>query len=416
MYENILDIKNDRYLLFADLIEKVLEESNPAKNVLEVLERLETKPNYLLAFGKASVAMAEAAFSYYDEYDLQFEDALVVTKKGHSECKSYDYRVLEAAHPVPDKYSILAGEEVLKFLDKMEADSHLLLLISGGASSLVEALEGNLTLEDIQCLTKKLLASAADIVEINTLRKHCSRIKGGKLAKLAEVKGIKVSQVLLSDVLGDRIDVIASGPATIDTSSLSDLKKIKEKYQLDLEVDSLPETVKRLSNVDTYLTSSVKQLCKSADNFLQERGYKTIILTDCLSCEAREAGRFLSAVSQYYSRERKSNEKIALICGGETVVTLSGEGLGGRNQELVLAGAEGLADGCYLLSLGSDGTDGPTDAAGAIASSETWKSIVNAEVYLSNNDSYHALDSVKSLIKTGPTGTNVNDLTILFVE
>ena len=229
--------------------------------------------------------------------------------------------------------------------------------------------------------------------------------------------------VVLSDILGDPLDMIASGPAYPDSSTAEQARAVVKKYGLKLSAAALElldrETPKQLDNVTTRITGSVRQLCTAASETCQTLGYTPVVLTASLACEAREAGAFLGAVAQYHQDSARS---LAFIAGGETVVHLTGTGKGGRNQEIALAGAkllDGLA-GTALFSLGSDGTDGPTDAAGGIVTGETAGTLREAGVdidrVLKDNDAYHALAKADGLIFTGPTGTNVNDLTVLLIR
>ena len=270
-------------------------------------------------------------------------------------------------------------------------------------------------------ITRQLLACGADIVEINTLRKRLSAVKGGKFAQHAAPA--RVYSVVLSDILGDPLDMIASGPAYPDSSTAEQARAVVKKYGLKLSAAALElldrETPKQLDNVTTRITGSVRQLCTAASETCQTLGYTPVVLTASLACEAREAGAFLGAVAQYHQDSARS---LAFIAGGETVVHLTGTGKGGRNQEIALAGAkllDGLA-GTALFSLGSDGTDGPTDAAGGIVTGETAGTLREASVdidrVLKDNDAYHALAKADGLIFTGPTGTNVNDLTVLLIR
>jgi len=275
--------------------------------------------------------------------------------------------------------------------------------------------------DEMDDITRQLLACGADIVEMNTLRKRLSAVKGGKFAKLCAPA--QVFSVVLSDIIGDPLDMIASGPAYPDSSTSDQAKAIVEKYRLKLseQAQSLlrEETPKELTNVETHVTGSVRQLCAAASETCITLGYKPTVLTASLSCKARDAGSFLASIAAYHA---DTKESLAFIAGGETVVHLTGNGLGGRNQEIALAAAKGIdgLENTLIFSLGSDGTDGPTDAAGGIVTGETAAALrardIDIDDVLRNNDAYHALDAVDSLIMTGPTGTNVNDLTCLLIK
>ena len=254
-------------------------------------------------------------------------------------------------------------------------------------------------------------------MEINTIRKRLSAVKGGRFAQLCAPA--KVYAIVLSDIVGDPLDMIASGPAYPDSSTCEQALAIAEKYQLSLSPAAMEclrqETPKRLDNVETILTGSVRELCGAAADVCRRLGYKPLLLTDELCCQAREAGSFLASILRSH---QDSPDSLAFIAGGETVVRLTGTGKGGRNQELALAAAEGIQGviGAAVFSVGSDGTDGPTDAAGGYADGETAAMLREhgIKIYdaLANNDAYPALEKTGGLIITGPTGTNVNDVAV----
>ncbi|MCF0233590.1 MAG: DUF4147 domain-containing protein, partial [Thermoguttaceae bacterium] len=290
---------------------------------------------------------------------------------------------------------------------------------SGGGSALFE--KPLLPEDEIAEITCKLLAVGANIIEINTLRKRFSAVKGGKFGKLCAPA--RVFSIVLSDVIGDSLDAIASGPAYPDATTAADARAVVAKYSLQLSPRALGlldvEMPKILTNVETRVVGSARLLCAAALEKCRELGYRPVLLTDRLQCEAREAGRFLAAIARTHA---DSTESLAFIAGGETVVRLTGNGLGGRNQELALAAAPELAglDHCAVFSVGSDGSDGPTDAAGGIATGETAAKLAAAgfdvDSVLKQNDSYRALDSAGALIRTGPTGTNVNDFACALIR
>jgi hydroxypyruvate reductase len=301
----------------------------------------------------------------------------------------------------------------------------MLFLVSGGGSALFEAPLDGITLEDIQNITGHMLASGADIVEINMIRKRFSAVKAGRFAQLAAPA--KVFAVILSDVLGDRLDSIASGPAVPDKSTIEDALKVADKYNLqlsDLHKNYFKqETPKEITNVVTAITGSVRTLCESAAKVAENLGYTAVVLTTTLNCEASEAGRMMASIANDVKNGTSSfKAPCAIIAGGETVVTLKGKGKGGRNQELALAAAKGISglDGVVILSLGSDGTDGPTDAAGGIVDGETVSKLKEGghdiDKILANNDAYNGLKATDGLIITGPTGTNVNDVSVILIK
>ena len=370
---------------------------------------------FLVAAGKAAWQMADAAVKTLG----QMEDGVVVTKYGHVKAEIPGVRCYEAGHPVPDANSFAATEKALELVHGLHPEDTVLLLLSGGGSALFE--KPLISGEELQEITAQLLASGADIVEMNTIRKRLSGVKGGRFASACAPA--KVFSIVLSDILGDPLDMIASGPAVPDTSTCAQALAIAEKYRLKLSEQAQAlmkqETPKTLDNVTTRITGSVRELCAAAAAACRERGYEPILLTDRLCCEAREAGSFLGSIVRTHAGRGK---KLAYIAGGETVVHLTGNGLGGRNQELALAAAPALAglEHCCVFSVGSDGTDGPTDAAGGYVDGQTDAALRTAgwDVFaaLQNNDAYHALQAIGSLLITGPTGTNVNDVSVALVD
>ena len=370
---------------------------------------------FLVAAGKAAWQMAYAAVAVLG----RVEDGVVITKYGHVKAEIPGVSCYEAGHPVPDANSFAATEKALELVHGLHPEDTVLFLLSGGGSALFE--KPLISGEELQEITAQLLASGADIVEMNTIRKRLSGVKGGRFASACAPA--KVFSIVLSDILGDPLDMIASGPAVPDTSTCAQALAIAEKYRLKLSEQAQAllkqETPKTLDNVTTRITGSVRELCAAAAAACRERGYEPILLTDRLCCEAREAGSFLGSIVRTHAGRGK---KLAYIAGGETVVHLTGNGLGGRNQELALAAAPALAglEHCCVFSVGSDGTDGPTDAAGGYVDGQTDAALRTAgwDVFaaLQNNDAYHALQAIGSLLITGPTGTNVNDVSVALVD
>lgn len=367
---------------------------------------------FLVAAGKAAPKMAEAATSVLS---APITGGVVISKYGHFEEPITGLRCFEAGHPVPDKNSVAAADAVLKLTENLREDDTVLFLLSGGGSALFE--KPLIPLEELQDITSQLLACGAEIVEINTIRKRLSAVKGGKFA--AHCAPAKVEAIILSDILGDPLDMIASGPVSPDSATCDDAQKITEKYRLRLSEDAEAllrvETPKNLDNVNAQVVGSVRELCRAAGEACRSMGYETIFLTDQLNCEAREAGRFLAAILRSH---RNDGKKTAFLAGGETVVHLTGKGKGGRNQELALAACEGIRGmpNAAVISVGSDGTDGPTDAAGGYVDGASYdelcKNGIKLHGVLQENDAYHALLAIGGLIVTGPTGTNVNDICI----
>lgn len=400
------------------IIDKALRESSPKTAVQKALDSLDAHNGkiILVAIGKAAWDMADAA---YNALDGKIDSGIVITKHGHSKGSIGALAIREAGHPVPDQDSYSATQEAIQLVQALTENDVVLFLVSGGGSALFE--KPTIKESELQNVTNQLLACGADIVEINTIRKRLSAVKGGKFARLCFPA--KVFAVVLSDIVGDPLDMIASGPAYPDASTSQQALDIVKKYRLTLSDEALErlneETPKTLTNVQTQITGSVRELCASAERACVELGYQPIVLTDRLCCEAKEAGCFLASIAKTHENAKKS---IAFIAGGETIVRLVGNGKGGRNQEIALGAAKGIAgiDNCVVFSIGSDGTDGPTDAAGALCTGETLHNLesLGIDVYevLKNNDSYHALKKIDALLITGPTGTNVNDLSCVLLK
>ena len=370
----------------------------------------------MVSVGKAGWRMAKAAL---DTLGSRVEQGIVITKYDHSQGALANTKIFEAGHPVPDENGFAATAEAMQMVAGLTADDTVLLLVSGGGSALFE--QPLVPLETLQGITQTLLKSGADIGQINTIRKRLSRVKGGRFA--LHCAPAHVLTIALSDVLGDDPASIASGPAAPDPATSADALRIAGQYGLALDDDTkkhfAQETPKTLDNVETVIAGSVRLLCAAAKEACRTLGYDPYLLTDSLRSTACKAGSLLGAVAQVH---QNADHSLAFIAGGETVVEVTGTGLGGRNQELVLAAAKEL-DGLYntaLFSIGSDGTDGPTDAAGGYADTKTARVLrkqgVDLQKALDNNDSYHALEACGGLIKTGPTGTNVNDLAVVLIR
>ena len=349
----------------------------------------------------------------------------VVTKYEHSMGDIPGLEIFEAGHPVPDENTIRGTEALLRHVKGLGPEDTVLFLVSGGGSALFELPAEGVSLRDMANVTSQLLACGADIVEINTIRKHLSSVKGGRFAQLCAPA--HVFMTVLSDVLGDRLDSIASGPAWPDSSTSEEALAIVKKYGLTLPPHLLEvlkrETPKKLDNVTAVVTGSVAALCAAASKAAEELGYSPLLLTTTLACEARDAGSFLASIAhEVCASGRPLKAPCAVIAGGETVVHLTGKGKGGRNQELALSAAEGIAGlkNVVIASVGSDGTDGPTDAAGGLVDGETKARLKGLQIsipeVLKNNDAYNALKAADSLLITGPTGTNVNDFALALID
>ena len=369
----------------------------------------------LVAAGKAAWQMAKAASDFMGD---RIEKGVVVTKYDHVMGPIANFDCYEAGHPVPDENSFKGTQAALDLVSDLTEKDTVLFLLSGGGSALFE--KPLVAGEELQDITGQLLACGADIVEINTIRKRLSQVKGGRFAQICWPA--KVEAVILSDILGDPLDMIASGLACPDTSTTEDAQRIAAKYGLRLSDEARRllgiETPKTLDNVNTQINGSVRELCAAAEVTCRRLGYEPIVLTDQLCCQAKEAGSFLASIIKTHARP---DRPLAFIAGGETVVKLTGHGLGGRNQELTLAAAPGIAGmQAAVFSVGSDGTDGPTDAAGGYVDGDSEAELkakgLSVDAVLQDNDAYHALQAVGGLIMTGPTGTNVNDVGVALVR
>ncbi|MBI5666324.1 MAG: glycerate kinase [Nitrospirae bacterium] len=397
----------------------------------------------VIAIGKAAYPMVNALED--DLIDI-IDAGIVITKYGHVEGQAPRVRgqgskikIREAGHPLPDDNGVKGTEEIIKLL--RDADEHTLVvcLISGGGSALLVSPYEGITLKEKQDITLLLLNAGADINDLNCVRKHISKVKGGRLAEIAYPA--RMISLILSDVIGDRLDVIASGPTSPDSTTYDDALSILRKYKLldktphgvldvlNKGADGLvPDTPKEgnviFRRIDNIIIGSNRMALDAAREKAEELGFHAEIISAGLAGEAREIGKWLAdkVRSNSSSSSSRSNRPKCFISGGETTVTVKGNGLGGRNMELALAFAmeiEGIA-GITLLSAGTDGTDGPTDAAGAIVDGETISRAkaagLDPEAYLANNDSYTFFKKTDNLFIPGPTGTNVMDMQIVVAE
>jgi glycerate 2-kinase len=385
------------------------------------------------AFGKAAYPMAQAVCQGLNDI---MTNCMIITKYGHAfdtktcNClkSSRKTRIYEAGHPVPDINGVMATQEMISLIKGADQKTLVVCLISGGGSSLLVCPFSGITLYDKQKTTEMLLKTGADIHEVNTVRKHISRVKGGKLAELAYPA--TVVTLIMSDVIGDNPDIIASGPAVPDSTTFSDAYKVIQKYDLlhtlppsvithiaqgvKGEVTDTPPSDSRIfKKVRNYLIATNRQALEAAQKEAEKQGLLTLLVSSELTGEAQKVGRDLA----HRALEEKASHH-CLISGGETTVTVKGTGKGGRNMELALAFGleiEGT-NGITFLSAGTDGTDGPTDAAGALVNGETMirarQMGLKPEAYLDNNDSYTFFKKVGGLFVTGPTQTNVMDISI----
>jgi hydroxypyruvate reductase len=374
----------------------------------------------------------------YAAFGQRLSGGLVVTKYGHID-PSLDtgpVEVFEAGHPLPDEAGVRGTRRLAELLASATERDLVLAVISGGGSALLTLPAPELGLSDLQETTDLLLRSGATIGELNAVRKHLSLIKGGGLARLAG--GATVLSLVLSDVVGDPLDTIASGPTVPDPSCFADAWAVLARYGLQQAVPErvrahleagvngrLPDTPKAdaalFQRVQTVIVGSNRLAAEAAVEAATRQGLNALLLSTFVEGEAREVARVGAALAkELVAHDRPVPRPACLVWGGETTVTVRGEGKGGRNQELALAAAMSLAGlpQVMLLALGTDGTDGPTDAAGAVATGETLARAgalgLNAASHLVENDAYPFFDALGDLIRTGPTGTNVNDLLLLF--
>jgi len=383
--------------------------------------------------GKGSAPMAQALEEVFGE---ALTSGVICVKDGHA-LPLKTIKVHEASHPVPDARSLAAGEEILSAVSALGEDDLLISLLSGGGSALLTLPAEGISLKELREVTETLLASGASIGEVNAIRKHLSRVKGGRLALAAYPA--KVVNLALSDVIGDSLDVIASGPFTADASTFEEAWGVVERYSIEdklpLSVSTLlkrgvageaEETPKegdpRVDGVTNCIVGSNRKSLEAAAKRSRELGYKPVILTSTLSGEARSAARFLASIAkESLAYGDPATPPVSFIAGGETTVTLKGSGKGGRNQEMALAFSlfiEGIS-GVAMLSCGTDGTDGPTDAAGGAVDGQTAARArlmgLDPEASLEDNDSYNLLEGVGALVKTGPTRTNVMDVQVILL-
>lgn len=388
---------------------------------------------YVMGAGKASAAMAHYLESVLGNRIAQ---GYIVTKYGYS-CKLKYIKVAEAGHPIPDSNSYSAAEEILQIADKAGENDLVICLWSGGGSSLLADYPESSSPEEIALLNEKLVKCGADIREMNAVRKHLSKVKGGQLAK--HIWPASSVSIILSDVIGDPPDIIASGPTVPDNSTFSDALGVIEKYQLVTGIPQIllnylnegmqlrrPETPKRgdavFSKSVTFLAGSNKTALQAAKDEADKLGFTTFVITDSLTGDTENACSLIINEINNYKNNSSLQKPICLLFGGETTVRVTGNGVGGRNQHLALYTALRLQEipGITFLSAGTDGNDGDTDAAGAVVDSDTIHEAlaidIEPEMYLSNFDSYHFFKSFGGHIRTGPTMTNVMDLIVVLIN
>ena len=391
----------------------------------------------VIGAGKASVPMAKSVCEIVGN---RLTSGMLITKDGYRAPLDGQLenkvQVIEGSHPLPEQRNIEATVNLLSLVKGLNSKDLVIFLLSGGASSLLMCPSPGISLHDMQLTTSLLLDCAASISEINTVRKHLDAIKGGGLAKL--LAPATVTSLILSDVVGDQVDMIGSGPTIADPTTFTDAWEILNKYQLVDRVPTsvrghiadglegkIPETLKPgdpiLKKVTNLIVASNKDALTGAEQAARMAGFSTRILTSSLQGEASASGDHLCEEAMRLLEGPSSISRPAcMLAGGETTVSIQGDGLGGRNQELALGAVKCLSglERMLLVSLATDGGDGPTDAAGAVATSKTYSRSLsiglNPKDYLRRNDSYHYFEPLGDLIKTGPTFTNVNDLVLIF--
>lgn len=389
---------------------------------------------FVVGFGKASAAMAQAVEEICGDKIAQ---GAVSVKYGHV-TPLQKVQLHEAGHPLPDANSLRATVKILDILSEADSDDLIICLISGGGSALLELPVEGVSLYDLRAVTDTLMRAGATINELNAVRKHLSQVKGGQLARRAN--GAMILSLILSDVIGSPLDTIASGPTAPDPTTFADAlgvihrRGVREQLPPNIvaligrgargEMADTPKADDAIFvRVQNVVIADNEMACQAAINAARERNFNTLLLTSFMQGEAREVAKVFAAIAQEIAKSNLPVPKPAcVIAGGETTVTVRGTGKGGRNQEFALASALEIAGmpNVVALSGGTDGTDGPTDAAGALADGMTLARAaqrgLDAHAYLSNNDANHFFQALDDLIVTGPTHTNVNDVMMVLVE
>ena len=387
---------------------------------------------YLLAAGKAAAQMAEAMEEILGD---KITEGIVITKYGHA-TPLMRSEVIEAGHPIPDAAGVAGMQKFTETAEKAAEKDLVICLISGGASALMADLPENITLDELRLTNDLLVKSGADISEINCIRKHLSKIKGGQLANI--IYPATTVTLILSDVVGDQIDVIASGPTAPDSTTFSEAIAIVHKYRLTAQLPRnitnylkagnagrIPETPKSdnpvFQKVYNFVIGNNQKALEAASKRAEELGFESYLITDALQEDLLNVAEFIIEKTAAY-QEKSSQTPVCLLFGGEPTVKVTGNGTGGRNQHLALYLASRIQEmkGITILCAGTDGTDGPTDAAGAVVDCNTYQSAKNRNIdpdtYLTAFDSYHFFKAVGGLLTIGNSGTNVMDLCIVLIN
>lgn len=430
--------------LVLDTIESVLDASDPRKIIYnnirleddtlvikDIKVRLDYKSIYVIGGGKASGYMAEALNKILK--DRIITGFVIIPDYIDEQLDTGRITIWKSTHPVPSNKGIEGTKKMLELAKKADEKDLIICLISGGGSALMPMPYGNITLEEKQELTRLLLKAGANIDELNTVRKHISAIKGGRLVKMLKANLISL---IISDVINDKLDTIASGLTAPDDSTYLDAKKILEKYNLWNRFDSIKKVIEDgikgsiedtpksddpiFSKVKNIILANNELACTTAREYFKKNGIDARILTTTLQGEAKDVGLVLASIANEIAiHDRPLAKPVALIVGGETYVTVKGDGRGGRNQEMMLSALRVIEKGCILASIGTDGIDGNSDAAGAIIDYSTHMNAkdnnLSIEEFLAANDSNAFFKKVGAVIYTGATGTNVNDIVIMLI-
>lgn len=420
-----MDDDRRRHLL-RKMLDAAIDAATPNRLISHYLPPTPKGRTIVIGAGKAAAAMAREV----DEHMPGKVEGLVVTRYGHA-VKCDHIEVVEAAHPVPDEAGRSAAARILKLAEEAGEDDLVLCLISGGASALLSLPADGISLDDKQALNRALLESGADITQMNTVRKHLSAIKGGRLAAAAHPA--KVVSLLISDVPGDDLAVIGSGPTVPDPTSFADALEIVERFGITKPkavIDHLragkDETPKpddsRLASAETHLIATPQASLEAAVAIALDNGIRPVVLGDSIEGEARDVAKVMAGIAkQVRNHAQPAMPPCVLLSGGETTVTVTGKGRGGRNAEFLLALAVQLggAEDIYALAADTDGIDGSEDNAGAVITPDTLERAVerglNPKAALADNDGYSFFETLEDLVKTGPTLTNVNDFRAILV-
>ncbi len=412
--------------LLRNMFAAAIAAADPMSRVPEFLPSNNDEPLVVVGAGKASARMAQAVEAHW-RGPLS---GIVVTRYGHAaDCENIE--ILQAAHPVPDLAGVTATERILQLVSNLHATDQCLVLISGGGSALLTAPAPLITLAEKQWLNQELLASGAAIHEINCVRKHLSRVKGGRLA--AAAAPAKVISLLISDVPGDDPATIASGPTVGDPTSLEDARAVLERYEIkpadsirralcDEHNESPAPDDPKFASVETHVIAAPQQSLQAAARVASDQGVTPMILGDAIEGEAREMGRVMAGIAQQVRRNNlPASAPCVLISGGESTVTIQGDGSGGRNVEFLLSLTQELraAANIYALAADTDGIDGIEEIAGAVSGPDTLSRAhqlgLSAAAYLKNNDAHTFFEALGDQVITGPTLTNVNDFRAILI-